>query len=183
LIAHGYEARNIAVLTFRGINNSAIAGSNGPPMLAGIRVRRPAGYDPDGKALWTSGDLHVDTLFRFKGQAADAVVVSFAEYNGSYTAGFKNLFDWASRHTLKMFEAKPTVLLSAAPGPRGGLTVLQSAVERLPRHGAEVVGSMALPRFKETFHPKHGLTDETLRAELDALLAQFAAAVAAPRQA
>jgi NAD(P)H-dependent FMN reductase len=82
-----------------------------------------------------------------------------------------------------MFEAKPTVLLSAAPGPRGGLTVLQSAVERFPRHGAEVVGSMALPRFKETFHPEHGLTDETLRAELDALLAQFAAAVAAPRQA
>jgi len=116
-------------------------------------------------------------------QNADVVVASFAEYNGSYTAGFKNLFDWTSRHTLKMFEAKPTVLLSAAPGPRGGLTVLQSAVERFPRHGAEVVGSMALPRFKETFHPEHGLTDEALRAELDGLLAQFAAAVAAPRQA
>jgi hypothetical protein len=42
---------------------------------------------------------------------------------------------------------------------------------------------MALPRFKETFHPEHGLTDEALRAELDGLLAQFAAAVAAPRQA
>lgn len=115
-------------------------------------------------------------------QAADAVVISFAEYNGSYAAGFKNLFDWASRHTLKMFESKPTVLLSAAPGPRGGLTVLQSAVERFPRHGAVVVGSMALPRFKETFHPVDGVVDEALRAELYGLIAQFAAAVAAPRQ-
>lgn len=114
-------------------------------------------------------------------QAADAVVVSFAEYNGSYTAGFKNLFDWASRHTLKMFESKPTVLLSAAPGPRGGLTVLQSAIERFPRHGAEIVGSMALPRFKETFHHELGLTEEGLREELDLLRTKFGAAVALSR--
>jgi chromate reductase len=114
-------------------------------------------------------------------QAADVIVVSFAEYNGSYSAGFKNLFDWASRHTLKMFESKPTVLLSAAPGPRGGLTVLQSAVERFPRHGAEVVGSMALPRFKETFHPEHGVTEEALRSELDELLKKFVDSV--PRHA
>jgi len=109
--------------------------------------------------------------------AADAAVISFAEYNGSYTAGFKNLFDWASRHTLKMLDGKPTVLLSAAPGPRGGLTVLQSAVDRFPRHGALIAGQMALPRFKETFHPEQGLVDAALRAELDALLAAFPAAV------
>jgi NAD(P)H-dependent FMN reductase len=76
-----------------------------------------------------------------------------------------------------MLEGKPTVLLSAAPGPRGGLTVLQAAVDRFPRHGALIAGHMALPRFNETFHPVHGLVDAELRAELDALLAKFPAAV------
>jgi NAD(P)H-dependent FMN reductase len=109
--------------------------------------------------------------------AADLIVVSFAEYNGTYTAGFKNLFDWASRHQLKMFENKPMILLAAAPGPRGGATVLQTAVERFPRHGARVIGSMALPRFKETFNPEQGLVDPELRKELDALITSATALI------
>jgi chromate reductase len=28
---------------------------------------------------------------------ADAIIISFAEHNGSYTAAYKNLFDWTSR--------------------------------------------------------------------------------------
>ena len=28
---------------------------------------------------------------------ADALIISFAEHNGSYTAAYKNLFDWSSR--------------------------------------------------------------------------------------
>lgn len=109
--------------------------------------------------------------------AADLLVVSFAEYNGTYTAGFKNLFDWASRHQLKMFENKPMILLAAAPGPRGGAMVLQTAVERFPRHGARVIGSMALPRFKETFNLEQGLVDPELRKELDALIASATAQI------
>jgi len=27
----------------------------------------------------------------------DVIVVSFAEHNGSYSAAYKNIFDWASR--------------------------------------------------------------------------------------
>jgi NAD(P)H-dependent FMN reductase len=116
--------------------------------------------------------LFVDEL-----NAADLLVVSFAEYNGTYTAGFKNLFDWASRHQLKMFENKPMILLAAAPGPRGGATVLQTAVERFPRHGARVIGSMALPRFKEVFHAEQGLVDPELRKELDALITSATAQI------
>jgi len=116
--------------------------------------------------------LFVDEL-----NAADLLVVSFAEYNGTYTAGFKNLFDWASRHQLKMFENKPMILLAAAPGPRGGATVLQTAVERFPRHGARVIGSMALPRFKEAFHAEQGLVDPELRMELDALITSATALI------
>jgi NAD(P)H-dependent FMN reductase len=82
---------------------------------------------------------------------ADLVVVSLAEYNGSYTAGFKNLFDWASRVELKFFGGKPVVVTSTAPGPRGGLTVLQTAADRFPRHGAEVFVGPALPQFNHHF--------------------------------
>ena len=51
--------------------------------------------------------------------SADGVIVSFAEHNGSYTAAYKNLFDWASRIDQKVFQGKPTVYLSTSPGARG----------------------------------------------------------------
>ena len=49
--------------------------------------------------------------------AADALVVSFAEHNGTYSAAYKNLFDWTSRIDQKLFQNKPTLLLATSPGP------------------------------------------------------------------
>jgi NAD(P)H-dependent FMN reductase len=96
-------------------------------------------------------------------------VVSLAEYNGSYTAGFKNLFDWASRVELKFFQNKPVVVTSTAPGPRGGLTVLQTAADRFPRHGAsQVVVGPALPGFKIHFDlATNQLTSDEWQQALD----------------
>lgn len=103
--------------------------------------------------------------------SADLVVVSLAEYNGSYTAGFKNLFDWASRVELKFFGGKPVVVTSTAPGPRGGLTVLQTAVERFPRHGAQVFAGPALPQFKIHFdRSADALLSEEWQNQLDEAL-------------
>ena len=102
-------------------------------------------------------------LFISKLNSADLLVISFAEYNGSYTAGFKNLFDWASVHTLKMFEGKKLILLSTAPGKRGGKTVLNAAIERFPRHGGEIIGTMTLPNFKENFDPETGFKNDQIR--------------------
>jgi NAD(P)H-dependent FMN reductase len=36
--------------------------------------------------------------------AADALLVSFAEHNGSYSAAYKNLFDWTSRIDNKVYQ-------------------------------------------------------------------------------
>lgn len=58
---------------------------------------------------------------------ADEVIVSFAEHNGSYSAAYKNLFDWASRIDQKVFQDKPTVFLATSPGPGGAGSVLASA--------------------------------------------------------
>ncbi len=42
---------------------------------------------------------------------SNAVIISFAEHNGSYTVAYKNIFDWASRINPKVFQNKPMVLL------------------------------------------------------------------------
>jgi len=80
LLRDGYAPEAIAVLSYRGLSGSHVAGEGGPDALAGLRVARPAGYAADGAALRTEGRLLVDTVHRFKGQAADAVVVTEIDF-------------------------------------------------------------------------------------------------------
>ncbi|MFZ4544101.1 MAG: NADPH-dependent FMN reductase [Saprospiraceae bacterium] len=101
--------------------------------------------------------------FVAKLQEADLLVISMSEHNGSYTAAFKNLFDWASRVEVKMFANAKMLLLSTAPGPHGGLSVLDTAKQRFPRHGAEICASFSLPRFRDNFDPELGITDESFK--------------------
>lgn len=95
-------------------------------------------------------------------QSADLLIISMAEHNGSYTAVFKNLFDWLSRYNLKMFDQKKMLLLSTAPGGRGGLGVMEAALVRFPIHGAEIVGHFSLPRFQDNFDMEQGIIDPSL---------------------
>jgi len=98
-------------------------------------------------------------------KAADLIIISLAEHNGSYTTAFKNLFDWLSRAELKFFENKKLLLLSTAPGPRGGLSVMEAAKVRFPIHGAQIVGSFCLPKFAQNFARPEGITDPVLAAD------------------
>lgn len=82
---------------------------------------------------------------------SDAIVISFAEYNGSYSSAYKNIFDWCSRIDMKVFQNKPVILLSASPGPGGATSVLASAVGSAPFFGADVKGSLSFPSFYENF--------------------------------
>lgn len=92
LKAEGYAPENIAVLSLRGLASSRLAGIQGPARLSGITVRRQAGYDREGVALWTEGELLVDTVFRFKGQAADAVVITEVDFDEFTTRERRRLF-------------------------------------------------------------------------------------------
>lgn len=98
---------------------------------------------------------------------ADLIVISFAEHNGSYTAAFKNLFDWCSRYKEKTFESMSFFMLATSPGARGGMGVLQAALDRFPRHGAKVLDSFSLPSFGVHFSPDQGILDPVLRATLE----------------
>ncbi|MGB6229273.1 MAG: NAD(P)H-dependent oxidoreductase, partial [Litorimonas sp.] len=70
--------------------------------------------------------------------AADALILSFAEHNGSYTVAYKNVYDWASRIDAKVFQGKPMLAMSASPGRRGGAGVLGTVVATVPRFGADL---------------------------------------------
>lgn len=86
---------------------------------------------------------------------ADALIISFAEHNGSYSAAYKNLFDWCSRIT-KVFQGKPMVMLSTSPGARGGATVLTTAVNSAPHFNGEVKASLSIPSFYENLDLDNG---------------------------
>ena len=81
----------------------------------------------------------------------DGFVISLAEHNGSYSAVFKNLFDWVSRIDRKVFKDKPVLLMATSPGGRGGASVLETAANTFPHLGASSVITFSLPSFFDNF--------------------------------
>lgn len=113
--------------------------------------------------------------FRNKIAEADAIIISFAEHNGSYTAAYKNLFDWTSRIDQKVYQDKKAVLLATSPGPGGAQNVLGSAVGSAPYFALEVKGSLSVPSFYDNFNAEQGeLTNAELAEALKEALAQLA---------
>ncbi len=110
--------------------------------------------------------------FLYAIQSHDGVVISLAEHNGSYSAAFKNIYDWASRIQQKVWSGKPMLLLSTSPGGRGGKSVMAAAQATFPRMGAELKATFSLPKFYGSFSDG-GITDAELRSEFEAALAAF----------
>jgi chromate reductase, NAD(P)H dehydrogenase (quinone) len=97
----------------------------------------------------------------------DAIMISFAEHNGSYTAAFKNLFDWCSRINPKVYQNKPMVLLATSPGARGAATILSIAIDSMSHFSGDVKGSFSLPSFYDNFDVKNNeISDEELASKL-----------------
>lgn len=108
--------------------------------------------------------------------AADALLISFAEHNGSYTAAYKNLYDWTSRIDMKVYQNKPTVMLSTSPGAGGGANVLAVATTSAPFFGADLQASMSVPSFFDSFDATSGrLRDSALVAKLRETVSSLAA--------
>lgn len=103
---------------------------------------------------------------------ADAIIISFAEHNGSYTAAYKNLFDWTSRIDQKLFQNKPMVLLATSPGPGGAGSVLAAATGSAPYFAGDVKASVSIPSFFDNFDSKkQELTNPELVDKLQSALA------------
>lgn len=112
--------------------------------------------------------------------ASDGLIIAFAEYNGTYTAAFKNVFDWASRVSMKVFQDKPTLLLATSQGRRGGQGVLDAALGGLPHFGAVITSSFNFGPFLEHFDTTtDSLTTPELTVELRKALVAFQVALPA----
>ena len=98
---------------------------------------------------------------------SDAIIISFAEHNGSYTVAYKNIFDWASRIKPKVFQNKPMIFLATSPGPGGASNVLNTATNSAPYFDGEVKASFSLPSFYENFDSEKGqITNNEMNAQL-----------------
>ena len=100
---------------------------------------------------------------------SDGIIISFAENNGTYSAAYKNLYDWVSRIQPKVYQDKPMVLLSTSPGGRGGKSVLEFALSQIPRFGGQVKASVSVPSFGENFDLETGvIINDEIAAQIQA---------------
>ena len=98
---------------------------------------------------------------------SDAIIISFAEHNGSYTVAYKNIFDWASRINSKVFQNKAMVFLATSPGPGGASSVLAAATASAPYFDGEVKASLSIPSFYENFDSELGvISNDKINSQL-----------------
>lgn len=110
--------------------------------------------------------------------AADGLIVSFAEYNGSYTAAFKNIFDWSSRIEMKIYQNKPLLALATSIGKGGARNVLNTAVVAAPFFGGRVTSQFNFGPFADHFDTDtNQLTTPELAQDLREALMAFQAAL------
>lgn len=113
------------------------------------------------------GQHELAKAFLVKMESADFLVVSLAENNSNYSAAFKNLFDWCSRITVKVFQQKPMLLMATSPGARGGANVLEIAKNAFPRYGADIKATFSLPSFDANFDVVNGkISNEEFDSQL-----------------
>ncbi len=101
---------------------------------------------------------------------ADAIIISLAEHNGTYTVAFKNILDWVSVIDQNVWMERPMVLLSTSPGGRGGARILEIAKDSYNYLGGKVSGALAVPNFFDNFSDDNGLSHEELKKSLDDLI-------------
>jgi hypothetical protein len=116
-LSEGFRRHDIAVISFRGRDGSALLGLDalGPHPLRRFTGR----YDLLAQPVFTEGELLVESVYRFKGQAAPAVVLSEVDFESLDERTVKKLFVGATRATMKLAivaSARSAKVLRAAVG-------------------------------------------------------------------
>lgn len=111
--------------------------------------------------------------FKVHLKKSDGIIISFAEHNGSYSAAFKNVMDWISRIEKDVWESKPMFLMATSPGGRGGMTVLEIAVNKFKLMNKNTIISYSLPSFGQNFSEVDGITDKELLISFNKQLKSF----------
>ena len=97
----------------------------------------------------------------------EGLLISSPEYNSSITGVLKNAIDWVSRpddgdeFPLVALRGKVVALMSASPGPLGGLRGLVQLRSILGNLGCLVLpDQVSVPKAYEAFHEDGTLTDD-----------------------
>ncbi|KVN20621.1 nuclease [Burkholderia stagnalis] len=109
----GFRKQDIAVLSYRGRESSALAALD---QLGPHRVKRFTGkYDLFGNPEYVDGDVLLDSIYRFKGQSAPCVILTEIDFDTLDARAARKLFVGATRATMKL-------LLVASSRAAGQLT-------------------------------------------------------------
>lgn len=106
-------------------------------------------------------------------EECDVIICSLAEHNRSYSAAFKNVFDWSSRINVKVFQNKPMLLMSTSPGGYGGGNVMNTAKTFFPQFAADIKDTFSLPKFYENFDMESGVINPDMLNDLKAKIQNF----------
>jgi len=96
----GFGRSDIAVLSYRGREKSSVLNLD---ILGKHTLHSFTGsYDLFGKPVFRTGDLLAESIYRFKGQAAPAVVFTEIDFNELDERTFRKLFVGMTRASLKL---------------------------------------------------------------------------------
>jgi hypothetical protein len=99
-LSAGFRRHDIAVVTFRGRSQSVLLSLDA---LGPHPIRRFTGrYDLLAQPVYTEGELLVESVYRFKGQAAPAVVLTEVDFDTLDEMTVRKLFVGATRATMKL---------------------------------------------------------------------------------
>jgi NAD(P)H-dependent FMN reductase len=130
-------------------------------------------YDGDleAEAGLPEGAVRLREIF----SSHQGLLVSTGEYNGSITPLLKNAIDWISRSPkatpdLSPYQGKIAALLSASPGPLGGMRGLGVVRALLGNIGVTVLpDQITLRQAHSAFDETGDLADEKQRERVEAL--------------
>ncbi|NEX17929.1 MAG: hypothetical protein C1943_15245 [Halochromatium sp.] len=100
LIKQGFASEEIVILSLRGVGKSDLWKQD---IIGKHRIRRfTGGYQPDGTQIWTDGLITLDSLYRFKGQEAPAVILTDIEDQKDQERLNRLLYCGMSRATVRL---------------------------------------------------------------------------------
>lgn len=112
--------------------------------------------------------------------ANHGMIVASPEYNGSITALLKNTLDWVSRSPeaspdLRPYRGKFAAIMSASPGPLGGMRGLRVVREVLTNLGVNVLANqIALGKAFGEFTEEGALVQDSRRQQVDRVASELA---------
>lgn len=99
-LAEGFRRSDLALVSFRGREQSRLFAYDqlGPHRLKTFTGR----YDLLGQPIYSEGDLLLESVYRFKGQAAPAIVLAEVDFESLDERAVRKLFVGATRAMMKL---------------------------------------------------------------------------------